>query len=537
MGRFNYYDDYPLIYREPEKSDGGADTDKAVITLSRVKKTVTAVAERIKSYARDEALEEIREIKTMPNLQERLLKITAVVMFFAVIVIFVLSFSHTIFSQNKKINKYYADAGKVCTDYINAYGTVKWEKLDSEEYGKNMARMTGLCYARQMDFDRDGSDELMLCYNNKNVYTLEVWGYKGKKFIKFYSDEANKTKSSADGSWISFYYNKNKYYICKSLPDSPDKVTFYALKGDKFKKSGECLYDYKNNIYTIDGEIVPHSFETIKLSAIRTSKAEVITDIVTANIDSFNTVTVGAVQTQKTPEELKAAAYYDIVETRNKKYGSAKAQKKWGSEYLDGVAYVDLIDFNNDKNEELLLVFRKMVKESSTNYYTGDVIIVERPAYCIEVYSWNDTVTKKIFSMDHISNYLNDSDTNYIMLKNNKNSTVDICINSYVSQDEWNYTASSRIYSMKDGEFQCVFSAKEEDSYGYKNYYIDGERSYRSEFASRGHKVPKFLDDNQSYDEKEFTLVYFSGDQASSYGKTVDKTVETIQKLNKNYLP
>lgn len=545
MGRYNYYKDYPLIYPsdETEAQDNNVlpntmkSRAKNSVKLPEPDKLVRAVAGRMRDLSHGRAFESIKKNAVLSDFRPAMFKWLAFFLFVIAIIIFVILFSHTITSQNDKIEKYYIDAGKVCTDYIKSYGTVKWETLDKAEYGKGMTRLTGLCYARQMDFDRDGSDELMLCYNDRNVYTLEVWGYKGKDFIKLYSEEANKTKDVKDGSWISFYYKNNKYHICKASPDKPENVKIYTLRGDKFKETDECLYDYKNNIYTVDGEINASDFETIKLSVIKYSKAEQIVNIVTDNIDSFNTVSVPAIHSQKSEAELKSEAYYNIVESRNEKYGKAAVTNKNGVEYLDGLAYVGLVDFNNDNNEELVLVYRKMIKESATNAYTGEFIIIEEPAYCMEVYSWNGTVTSKIYSRDSISNYLNDSDTNYLMLRNNSDKTVDLCFNSYSAVDEWSYNAASRIYSLKNGSFESVFSAREENSYGYKSYYLDGKYSYRSEFSAAAFQVPKFLDDNQSYDKNKYTLIYFSGDEKSGYKQTVEDTVKTIQSLNRNYVP
>lgn len=526
MRKYNYFDDDPQEL-EPKK-------------LPKINIDFRGIARGAKQSALDiihgTTFEDFKEIKEMPNLRSVMLKLFAFFLFLVAVVIFILAFSHSITAQNEKNSQYYTDAGKVCTEYIKEFGTAKWERLDSDTYGKGMTRLTGLCYARQMDFNRDGDDELMLCYNNRNIYTLEVWGYKGDEFVKLYSEEANHTENNKDGSWIAFHYKNNKYYICKSEPEAPEKVTMYALKGDTFKADGECDYDYRNNIYSVKGKINASDFETIKLSVIKSSKAEVIVNTVTENIDSFNTVSVASIQSQKTPEEIKAEAYYKIIESRNEKYGKGNLVKNEGEPYLDGLSYVSLVDFDGDENEELLLVYRKKIRESATNAYNGEFIIIEKPAYCVEVYSWNGSVAKKVFSRDSISNYLNDSDTNYLMLKTD-GKKVDICFNSYSDVSSHSYTASSRIYEFKDGEFVSTFSAKEENSYGYKDYYLDGKYSYRSDFTEKAFQVPKFLDDSQDYDNSKYTLIYFSGDGDHGYDSTIENTVKTIQSLNKNYIP
>lgn len=531
MSKYNYFDDEP---EEPlrkknnfsgiklKKSDFGKLADNAKIAFEEI--------------AHGEAFNDIKELRELPNLRALILKVFAFCVFVVVIAVFIIAFSHTISSQNSKNHQFYVDAGKVCTDYIKAYGSVKWESINSKEYGEDMAKMTGLCYARQMDFNNDGEDELMLCYCNKNVYTLEVWGYHHKDFVKFYSQPANSTSDKTDGSWIGLYRKNNKYYICKSETDNSEKVDFYALKGDKFTKSGGCDYDCKNDIYSIDGEINAQDFETIKFSVIKSSKAENMVNTVTDNIDSFSTVSVPAIEMQKTDEQLKADAYFDVVEKRINRYGEAKVEEKNGENYIDGVAVVKLVDFNNDGNEELLLVYRKQLKTSATNAYNGEYIIIEEPTYCVEVYGWNGAIAQKLFSRDYISNYLKDTDVNYLMLKKT-DSGYDICINNYAYETSYTYTASSRIYSYDGKTFNEKLNARLKNDYGYKNYYIDGEYVYRRDFEKQGYQVPKFMDDSQKTDASVYTLIYVSEEETSGYQNTVDLTVDTIQKLNKNYTP
>lgn len=524
MSKYNYFDDEPEELEPKKRFKINIDFKSLAINTKQT----------IESLVHGDTLKEIYQL---PNLRTALLKLLALVLFLLFILIFIVSFSHSINAQNEKNSQFAADAGKVCTNYITQYGTGKWVSLDSSVYGKSMARLTGLCYARQMDFDNDGNDELMLCYNDGSTYTLEVWGYVKDDFTKIYSEPANSTTDTKDGFWIAFYYKSNKYYICKSDTKTPEKVELLALKGDSFKKSSECDYDYKNNIYSIKGTINADDFETIKLSVIKASRAELIIDTATNNIDSFNTISMPEINNQLTDEQRKAAAYYDVIESRTEKYGKAKVVSDSNGSYIDGLAYVDLIDFNNDGNNELVLVYRKLVRESATNAYSGERITIENPTYCVEVYSWNGTISKKIFTKDSISNYLEDDSVNYLMLHYGKNNTVSICTNSYNFQTSYTYTATSRIYEPKDNGFDTTFSAKIEDNYGYRSYYLNGEYSYRSNFESSGYQVPKFMNDDESCDSEKYKLIYVSGSKSNNFDATIADTVKVIQQLDSSYSP
>ncbi|MCD7797065.1 MAG: hypothetical protein LUG95_05540 [Clostridiales bacterium] len=442
---------------------------------------------RISQAAHGEAMEELNEL---PHLKARPLKLAAVLIFIIVLVIFVLVFTHTVISQNEKNDTFCTDAANICTEYIKEYGSVKWRSLDETKYGENKARLTGLCYARQMDFDDDGSDELMLCYYDSNVYYLEVWGYSHNDFVRFYSGEANSTSDDTDGSRASFYHKGNKYYICKSEKDEPEKVTLYSLHGDGFKESSKQYdYDHENDIYYDDGEINSTDFETVRLSVLRQSKAETVVDTVTGNIDSFGDILSQAI-TSRTEEDLISDAYYSVVKKRLDKYGVPEIKSEDGYSYINGVAYVRLIDFNRDSNDELVIVYRKYKSKSKYDSYPGEYIYYDVPIYGIEVYDFDGSSACRLFSKETVSNGLEDENIFYLILKTEEKHT-DICSNVYTVDNSYNYTTSSKIYKLSSERFETIYNSKVENDYGYKRYYIDGERVYNTyEFEESGYKVP-----------------------------------------------
>ena len=171
MSRYNYFDD------EPEEKVGTSHNFSFDIRT-----VADTVRDKLDDIVHGNTIRDIKEIREMPNLRAIVLKLTAFLLFIIAIIVFILGFSHTISKQNKKNEKFYTDAGKVCTDYINQYGVPKWERLDSDDYGSGMARLTGLCYARHMDFNSDGDDELMqstarwlqLGYSEEQIG--QIWG-------------------------------------------------------------------------------------------------------------------------------------------------------------------------------------------------------------------------------------------------------------------------------------------------------------------------------------------------------------------------
>ncbi|MCC8015946.1 MAG: hypothetical protein LIO43_00795 [Clostridiales bacterium] len=204
-----------------------------------------------------------------------------VILLIASIIITCAVFSVRLGKANKLAKEFYIDAGKVCTDLISEYGVCKTEPSDDENYWF----ISGLAYARQMDFNNDGKSELLAAYYSENSYYVEVWGYSGKEFSKLYSKKANSVSSDyIIGSWITIYHHSGKYYLGELAQEG--KMNLLSLSGNKFKQSKECKYDAENDIYTVNGEINTVDFETVKLSYISDKKAEKITDIVNKNLEN-----------------------------------------------------------------------------------------------------------------------------------------------------------------------------------------------------------------------------------------------------------
>lgn len=524
MKKYNYFDDEVEYEDTPDDSSA-----KEANTPDKAKRDIKVFLNKIKSG------EFVRKFNDDDDYRRKATVIICLVTALIALLCFIISFSHTINSQNKRNDKFCEDAGKVCVDYIKEYGAIKWESLERSVYGENQARLTGLCYARQMDFNNDSSDELMLCYNQNNVYYLEVWGYDGKEFVRYYSEEANSTNDDKDGSWVGFYHKNNRYYICKSKKESPEKVTLYALKGVKFKPTSKKIaYDYKDNIYSVNGKINYNDFETIKLSVFRKSKGDVYVDIVTNNIDSFGNILSKAIVNQKSDAQLKAEAYYEIIEKRNEKYGKASVKTENDVTFIDGVGIVRLIDFDGDGNEELLVAYRKYKNVSKYDNYSGDYIYYDVPIYNVDVYNWNGAAAKRIFSKNSVSNFLDDENVFYLLLKSGKK-TVNICNNVYSFENSYCYTASSKVYKLKKEKFEPIYNAKLINEYGYRRYYIDNESVYSSTFEEKGHEVPFFLNDDATYDKSKYTAIFLSGKDEDKFDATVKDTVETIKKINPYY--
>lgn len=465
--------------------------------------------------------------------KKRLVTFILFIVFILIFAIMIAATVHSVNTENKRIAKFDADAGKVCSQYITKYGICNYENL-YRNYGITGYRMTGLCYAREIDFDNDNVSELLLCYNDSGIYYVEVWGYNGEnKFSNLYHQKATQTDKKSDDAWITIYANNNKYYIGVHDAEDITKVGLYTLKGDGFEKKNTCTYDVETQTFSIKKKEDYVSFERIRLAVLREEKAVVTTDLVTKTIESFSSVE-NAQAVAGSGKSIKSA-YYTVVENYNQRYGKAKYIQNNGIAYIGGLAVVDLIDFDGDDTNELVLVYRKSVKTRDEDRQ-GNYIAKIEDKYYIEIYRYNGTKAVLAYKNEDISSSLNDSTDRYYIIKN-KNHKAYYCANSFSSSEYARViNANSTILKFDGTKFVQQQKASYRTEYGYTEYFIDDKEVYKSTFNKSGYAVALF-DGSSNYDENTFTVTYLQRRalKAGNMSKRVDKTIYTIKKLNPSY--
>lgn len=530
MKKYNYFDDEP----EYEESALNKIKEKVVVYAVCAYDTVKSRIFGSNAPSRHDIEEKAEDVLSRKG---RLLKALSAVLFLIFTALIVIIFISNIHSSNRELKKYYTDAGTVCSDIMTNFGSCKTAASDVS----GLWNMGGLCYIRQLDFDGDSSDELLIAYNKSGTYYAEVWGYKGKEFTNFYRNPINCIDiNGISASFITIYSRNGKYYL--GITDSEDisKMMMLQLKGEEFKESTHtCEYDAENDLYAIKGKIST-DVETVRLSYLSDSKAEKLVDMVNHNLDSFITKPDSQkTNAPKTEEQIKADAYYNIALKRIEKYGKPSLENDDETCYADGLAVVSLVDFDADENDELLLISRRGKKISYTDKQ-GNLITEEVPEYRLEVFGWQDGKTVKLFENDGVSQ-MQDKDRKEIfyILRLNDNKTVDICNNTYTygKRSDKVWTGSSRISSLEDGEFTTYFSAEISYQYGDISRRINDEYVSRSKFNSSGYKVPYFCSEDD-YDENIYKLTYLQNtpDKSSDVKAVIDETNKTLSALNSSYI-
>lgn len=543
MSRYNYFDDDDIIEEDGNVSlrdRHGADKIKAIAKAvgkrfdNSAKKAANSIKKDImlaRSYASADAQDfEEQEYKIYKS-KKRIVVILSVFLTVLVFAVMIFATVHSINAENKRIKQFNTNAGTVCADYIAKYGNCNYENL-FDRYGVSGYRMNGLCYVREIDFDNDNVSELLICYFDGNQYHTEVYGYnREKKFVPLYKGTAAQGKSEKEDVWITIYTHNSKYYIGEHTGKDRSKVSLFTRRGDEFEKKQDCTYDAITQEFTVKKKIDVSSFERIKLSVLGEQKANMITEIVSNTVDKF---------TDKTGKSVVSgevgginSAYSKVVQSYINKYGMPKYVEKDGISYIDGLAAAELIDFDGDGTNELLLSYRREVMARGEDN-RGNYIATSKYQYYVDIYQYNGSGAKLIFQRDDVSVSLNDTDEKYFVIKA-LNGKKYYCSNSF-SNTEYGrkiYAASSIYRLGKDG-FTEKFKASYATEYGYTKYYINSERVYsKSEFDSKGYEVALF-NGSDDYDSSIFSVTHLQckTKDAGDMENQVEKTNAVIASLN-----
>lgn len=523
MKKYNYFDDYDSQTEKKKKIDFSS-------LFGKFNTAVKTAEHKIDDFATS-------SIGDLSQSKKRLVTVICALVSLLIIVIVILSFGIQIHSENKNSRKFNANAAKVCAQYSGDYGSCSYESLVSK-YKVKGSRMTGFCFARQMDFDNDGVSELLLSYNDSGVYYTEVWGFDDDgEFIPMYHGKAAQTDEVNDGAWITVYHHNNKYYIGDHNSTDIKKVTLLGLKDNQFTKKYDCTYDTESQIFAVNGKENEKDFERIKFSVLQHIEAEHGVELLTQTINEFGSLSPEDINSSQTDTAKRNRAYYSIIQDYNEKYGCAQYDFKNNVASLSGLGVVKLIDFDGDGTQELLLIYKRNIRQRDEDK-DGNYIAKKVGKYFCDIYTWNGEKASLIYENEGLSNKLNNKNDIYFITKY-QNDKYYICSNTFNKENYGSHiTATSKITKYNGKEFKTTFKASYETQWGYTRYYVDGNSVYKNTFENEAYKVP-FFDGTNNYDESVFNVIYVSkkGLGSAEIEKQLENTIATIKKTNGNYVP
>ena len=440
---------------------------------------------------------------------------------------------------NTRQSKFNQSASTVCYEYIERYGTPNYKFMNSE-YGVKGCMLTGLCVAREVDFNADNESELLLIYNDNDFYFADVWAYADKEFKQIYSKKLLFKNNRNDDIFFSVYSEKNQHFIAEHNEDDITKVDILKLASDEFKKKSDAQYNPADITYSMRKKNITDSVECIRVAVLRENTAANIVERTLDEIDRFSSSNADGKQHIGTSgisnENSMNTAYYSLVEEYNKNYGVCKLVSDSNISYLDGLASVQLIDFNGDETDELVLIYRRGVNRRKEDR-NGNYISVEESEYFCDIYTYNGKNAKLVYQNEGLSNKISNTDIIYFITKKSGKKNL-LCSNNFdVSEYGRVVNATSKIQSFDGEKFSIKQKSSYETNYGYTQYYIDGESCSQYSFSEKGGFDVPFFNGEESYSGSNWTITYLQCEprNEAKLESQVTATKENIKKLNSSY--
>lgn len=234
-----------------------------------------------------------------------------------------------------------------CREYIDKYGKATLTHYDYVDLA------SGLAVARLMDFDGDGTDELLLAYdtapapsgssfdydsNQKSAYKVEVWAYKDGKISKVY-DEPDTVRSADDGSLFVQISTLDGAETCVSTRTqdydentSSDVFRNYAFDGDEFDVALETASSSEqggsNTVFTVDGQEV--SLDDELAASKRVQQSDCFWLLASTYFQNSPDVSQTVSDTNATLDELKSRSEGNAATT-----AAATSEQAYTSESVD----------------------------------------------------------------------------------------------------------------------------------------------------------------------------------------------------------
>ena len=242
--------------------------------------------------------------------------------------------------------------------------------IQDDFFSENTYCLDGLGVVRLIDFDKDGQDELITIGYDENEdygqhYCVTIFRFDGEKAVSVYSDKlgldiAPIDKYSCEG--FNYYDHGDKLRVLtRSGYGVFYNLTWSELKDNKMAAVETISYEYNKSTgstdYYIDENPVSEAEYRQRVDEMQSSTKDIQCSGSTVKtlqsvLDETDRV-LHQLGYSVTVSQQRNAAYRDKVEELIGKYG--KPALKEG--YYGGVAFVRLIDFDDDGNEELYCAY------------------------------------------------------------------------------------------------------------------------------------------------------------------------------------
>lgn len=286
----------------------------------------------------------------------------------------------------------------LCMEYQRKYGAPGHRKWG----GEDIYDLIGLCAVKLMDFDGDGNEELLLGYADQASgiqYAYEVWAWQENKLVQVL-EPTGSMYNNGEGAWIQTVVKDEKIYLRGYSYDEYIEQ-YLCMKDGKFTAEYQIECDFVSPTVKLNGKDVDttvwHDLEdefgwyaegglqyrddqkgsiNIPLGFVKESETNAVLEMTQNTLETLKER--GTKKSTKDAEQRQA--YYDLCMKYQEKYGRPGYKElgnedengiweSWDAIGLAGLCAVELIDFNNDGNQELVLGYESPADDRVVHQY------------------------------------------------------------------------------------------------------------------------------------------------------------------------
>ncbi|GEM_PF-3339108 len=180
-------------------------------------------------------------------------------------------------TQSASVNVMYHQYYDKLVEIQDQYGVCEEASEDTDDpFLEENCYLKGLCFAKLIDFDADGTEEMILAYHTGQDsessffqnYLVEIWAYQDSAIRKVYLAEPAKEGEGALGIHLSLL--DGKYYLYSYIEEF-DEETYESNYIDEWRGfDGEAIDVLKRNVceivYSEDGEMETYSIDDIDVT-------------------------------------------------------------------------------------------------------------------------------------------------------------------------------------------------------------------------------------------------------------------------------
>ncbi len=163
----------------------------------------------------------------------------------------------------------------------NQYGICEdiTEDVEDDPWMENNRYLKGLCFAKMIDFNVDGMEEMLLAYRTgadpeylaTQNYVVEVWAWQGTSIQKVYAGEPIGDVDHGIDIYVNLY--EGNYYLYYGAEEYDEETSAYQLVDEWYGYSNDAFGLCKRNVYSEGADAAAYKIDGAEVTEAEWSES------------------------------------------------------------------------------------------------------------------------------------------------------------------------------------------------------------------------------------------------------------------------